>query len=104
MRHPSYTGSAAVVLGGALALLASDGSYAAQLPAGLSLSLAPAEWHWGAWVRAAAWALAGWRVVATLWVLPRRAVREDEILGGEFGAEWEAYARRTPCRIIPYVW
>ena len=89
VRHPSYTGFAGVVVGSTLALLVSEGSYAAQAPR---------------WVRAAAWAFAGWRMVTALVVLPRRIVREDEMLRGEFGEEWDAWARKTPYRVFPYVW
>ena len=89
VRHPSYTGFAGVVVGSTLALLVSEGSYAAQAPR---------------WVRAAAWAFAGWRMVTALVVLPRRIVREDEMLRGEFGEEWDAWARKTPYRVFPYIW
>ncbi|KAH9924401.1 uncharacterized protein B0H18DRAFT_1119938 [Fomitopsis serialis] len=32
-----------------------------------------------------------------------RAPTEDEMLRREFGEEWEAYARRVPYRLVPYV-
>ena len=33
-----------------------------------------------------------------------RCRTEDEELRKKFGAEWEAYARKTPYRLIPYIY
>ena len=33
-----------------------------------------------------------------------RTKQEDEMLREEFGEEWEEWAKRTPHRLIPYVW
>ena len=96
VRHPSYTGSIAVVIGNIVALLLSEGSYAAQV-------LTTGAW-WAVLTRSAVWALMGWRVVATVYLLPSRAMDEDRLLREEFGERWEAYARRTPYRIFPYIW
>ena len=35
---------------------------------------------------------------------PKRARVEDEALRRAFGEEWEAWARRTPYSLIPYVY
>ena len=32
-----------------------------------------------------------------------RTVKEDEVLSKEFGTEWQAWARRTPYRMIPFI-
>ena len=42
-------------------------------------------------------------VAPVLAVLLWRIADEEALLRGEFGAEWEAYARRTR-RLVPYVW
>jgi len=33
-----------------------------------------------------------------------RAQKEDDMLNEHFGKEWEAYAKKVSCRMIPYVW
>jgi protein-S-isoprenylcysteine O-methyltransferase Ste14 len=33
-----------------------------------------------------------------------RAQHEDEFLKKQFGEDWLAWARRTPCKFVPYVW
>ena len=35
--------------------------------------------------------------------LVRRTVEEDAILKKEFGGQWEEWAKRTPYRLIPYI-
>lgn len=37
-------------------------------------------------------------------MLVMRVPKEDEVLREKFGAEWEVYARRTPYRLIPYIY
>ena len=96
VRHPSYTGALAVVVGPVLALFVSKGSYAAH-------ALATDAW-WSLPARAAFWALMAWRVVVTGYLLPRRAMDEDRLLREEFGEEWEVYAQRVPYRMFPYIW
>ncbi|TFK50602.1 hypothetical protein OE88DRAFT_1736112 [Heliocybe sulcata] len=33
-----------------------------------------------------------------------RPVREDRVLRGQFGKEWDEWARRVPYRLFPYIW
>lgn len=64
----------------------------------------------GLLVRSLGWALvfrslvglAAW--LALLAFLARRMRHEERVLAGEFGAEWEEYARRTPWRLLPGVY
>lgn len=59
---------------------------------------------WDNWVsKAFTTAWAGWWVVLTGLLFVRVPV-EDEVLHKEFGAEWEAYATRTPYKVIPYIY
>lgn len=57
------------------------------------------------------WSMLG-TVVGGAWVtwsaavcvaLARRTRTGDEVLRGEFGAGWEAYARRVPYGLVPFV-
>ncbi|KAJ7254984.1 hypothetical protein B0H12DRAFT_1016636 [Mycena haematopus] len=89
VRHPSYSG----------ALLAGTGA--------VLCSLAP-----GAWAVECA-GLLGPRGLAALWVvgfsfagigLRTRMRKEDEMLRGRFGKEWEEWAARVPYRIVPGVY
>lgn len=91
VRHPSYAGYALIVLGDALFLLG-DGSYLSAI--GL--------WERGAWA-ALACAVAGRSLFVAMVLMPRRAGREDAVLREEFGREWEAWAERTPYKLVPYV-
>ncbi|KAI0357021.1 ICMT-domain-containing protein [Trametes cingulata] len=91
VRHPSYTGL----------LLALAGTAATEL--------AP-----GGWLRESGWlgttlgrAAAALRVagmVVTCVGLVRRVRKEDEVLRGEFGREWEEWAGRVPYALVPYVY
>ncbi|KAM5541849.1 hypothetical protein V8D89_004578 [Ganoderma adspersum] len=91
MRHPSYTGWVLLIAGNFL-LLASPHSFFSAA---------------GLWGRPAGRAVAGAVVGYLSWVtvhLLRRTASEDEILKNEFGARWEEWARRTPYRLIPFVY
>jgi protein-S-isoprenylcysteine O-methyltransferase Ste14 len=46
--------------------------------------------------------LAAW--LGLLVFLARRIRHEERVLSSEFGAEWEAYGRRTPWRIVPGIY
>ncbi|KAI0357023.1 ICMT-domain-containing protein [Trametes cingulata] len=91
IRHPAYTGL----------LLALAGTAATELAA-------------GGWLRESGWlgttlgrAAAALRVagmVVTCVGLVRRVRKEDEVLRGEFGREWEEWAGRVPYALIPYVY
>ena len=91
VRHPSYAGYALIVLGDALFLLG-DGSCLSAI--GL--------WERGAWA-ALACAVAGRSLFVAMVLMPRRAGREDAVLREEFGVQWEAWAERTPYKLLPYV-
>ncbi|RPD55597.1 ICMT-domain-containing protein [Lentinus tigrinus ALCF2SS1-7] len=91
MRHPSYTGMFLQVSGNFMLLL-SDGSFFAE--SGLR----------GTWVG---------KLVATAvmthltWVctgMLYRTKTEDEMLKGEFRERWDAWSKKTPYRVIPFVY
>ena len=92
VRHPAYT---AVVLG----------------MVGFSMSGFGA----GSWFRECGWlgSTIGGRMIAVWWAymmidipirLVRRAQKEDKVLRETFGQEWEAWARRTPYVLVPFVY
>ena len=56
---------------------------------------------WGSRIFTAMWT--AW-VLAIPTTLSARTPTEDEILHRKFGDEWEAYAKRTPYRLIPFVY
>ncbi|GJE94452.1 isoprenylcysteine carboxylmethyltransferase family protein [Phanerochaete sordida] len=91
VRHPSYTGNVLIGIG---AILCHFG---------------PGSWY----AECVGWETWGGRAFAALWgawmlaipaMLCSRVSAEDEILHEEFGFEWEQYAKRTPYRLIPYVY
>ncbi|CDO76870.1 hypothetical protein BN946_scf184901.g7 [Trametes cinnabarina] len=91
VRHPAYTGVIAASIG-MLAMQLSSGSWLAvsgalNTPVGRSLI--------GAWV--------GWTAL-TLVGLVRRVSTEDAVLRKEFGAHWDAWAKKTPYALVPYIY
>ena len=78
-------------------MLASGGSWAVDAP-----------WVQGqGWGRWAAVAGLGAYALATLSVpvmLCTRVGKEDGMMRARFGERWEAYARRTPYRLVPFVY
>lgn len=90
VRHPSYTGMIFVNTG---ALLCQFGP--------------------GSWMRAARWdeysgvkvGLLFWYgyALSTVGMMVFRTVTEDRVLRECFQEQWDSYARRTPYRLIPYV-
>jgi protein-S-isoprenylcysteine O-methyltransferase Ste14 len=68
----------------------------------------------GSWYREAGWlSTVGGKVVAGLWfacgswvqvLMILRLQREDDVLRKHFPEEWEAWAKQTPYKIIPYVY
>ncbi|KAI0308737.1 hypothetical protein OF83DRAFT_1073077, partial [Amylostereum chailletii] len=91
VRHPSYTGFGAMVLGASLTLFGRGSAFRACGLVGTG---------WG-------------RTVLGLWVVRRvadvlhlgpRMAYEDAFLRGEFGEEWVEWAARTPWRVVPYVY
>lgn len=91
VRHPSYTGFILVVHGLALVHL-TPGSYVAEC--GLL------ELWWGRALIGLGCAAAVYLQIAVV----RRTGREDEVLRKEFGETWDAWAIRTPYRLVPYVY
>ena len=90
VRHPSYTGYAMLVVSNTM-LLTTPGSYATE--AGLWSTTAG---------RLAGTALIGYMT----WVMVQaygRIEKEDRLLREAFGQEWDVWARRTPCKLIPFV-
>lgn len=91
VRHPSYTG-------------------ALVLYAGVLLSqMGPSS----VWVQTGMSAGAGGRVLGALYwllivfanaVMVARIPKEDAVLRETFRGEWDAWARRTPYRLVPYVY
>ena len=43
-----------------------------------------------------------WIVSIILEIIVLMVPREDAVLRKEFGTEWEAWAKRTPYRLVPY--
>ena len=91
VRHPSYLGSSLLAIGTVLCTLGEGGWYAAA--GGMDST-------WGR-VGAGAWAAVVCVVPAFLLT---RLGQEDAVLRERFGEEWEAYARRTPYKLIPFVY
>lgn len=92
VRHPSYVASALVSYGN-LVLLAGRGSYFAER--GLARTLLG---------KAVAGAIAGYLVFMHANLIVTRVDKEDAVLRAQFGEEWEAWARRTPYKLVPYVY
>ncbi|KAI0747195.1 hypothetical protein C8Q80DRAFT_1105397 [Daedaleopsis nitida] len=91
VRHPSYTGYL-LLGGGAFMLLFSPGSYLAE--SGMLGTVA------GKITAFVALAYASFVGVSLL----SRVPKEDYVLRKEFGEQWEAWARNTPYRLIPYLY
>ncbi|CDO72822.1 hypothetical protein BN946_scf185002.g7 [Trametes cinnabarina] len=91
VRHPSYTGWV-LMFAGNFALLLSKGSYFVEA---------------GCWRtrtgQVVASAILAYLASVTVSLLSRMA-KEDAVLRREFGSQWEEWAKRTPYRLIPYVY
>ncbi|KAI0764982.1 ICMT-domain-containing protein [Fomes fomentarius] len=92
VRHPSYLAAMVVGLGEYLALF-SPHSY----PGEVLFRCQPKLRNAVIGVYVAFWAFSGF-------VALKRTKKEDAILHAEFGEKWEEWARRTPYRLIPYIW
>ncbi|KAH9952221.1 hypothetical protein B0H21DRAFT_19291 [Amylocystis lapponica] len=91
VRHPSYTCAVVIGLGNALSFLA-PGSW--WMECGFMATT------WGkilAYVWAGFWLLVPWVVLGRVNV-------EDTMLRREFGDEWDAWAKRTPYKLFPFVY
>jgi protein-S-isoprenylcysteine O-methyltransferase Ste14 len=99
VRHPSYTGYLATMAGAGLALGTRDGWVRAALVPWLARAPAtPAK------VSAAAYGGLGLGLYAFmagmfLW----RVGAEDAMMRKQFGPQWDAWARRVPYEIVPFV-
>ncbi|KAI0670384.1 hypothetical protein C8Q78DRAFT_991972 [Trametes maxima] len=91
VRHPSYSGWLLLVAGNVLALL-SPGSYYTEAKLLDSTS-----------GRVAAGTVVGYLTFIT-YVLCSRIRKEDEVLCREFGSEWQAWAKKTPYKLIPFIY
>ncbi|KIP06792.1 hypothetical protein PHLGIDRAFT_46078, partial [Phlebiopsis gigantea 11061_1 CR5-6] len=91
VRHPSYVGSAVKYAGLVLAHFGPGSWYAECVGWSTPLS------------KVFVAASVGWSAMASI-MLVARIGREDEVLRKEFGSEWEAYARRTSYRLVPFVY
>ncbi|EIW78764.1 hypothetical protein CONPUDRAFT_145096 [Coniophora puteana RWD-64-598 SS2] len=91
VRHPSYTTGIIAFFGMSL-VIANSGSW--LLSSGW-LNVWQGKTMAGVWVFFVAYA------VFTTVV---RAQKEDDMLSEHFGNNWEAYAKKVSCRMIPYIW
>ncbi|KAI0660317.1 ICMT-domain-containing protein [Cubamyces menziesii] len=91
VRHPSYTGAVMLNAGNFLLLL-SKGSYITE-----------AGWLQNRWGRGVVFGVIGYMSYIT-YSLIRRVPKEDAILMREFGHQWQEWRKRTPYRLVPYVY
>ncbi|KAI1791148.1 hypothetical protein LXA43DRAFT_889735 [Ganoderma leucocontextum] len=91
VRHPGYTGYY-LLLAGNVMLLASKGSWFTE--SGLWNTLL------GKGVAGAATAFLASVALRLFW----RLGEEDQMLKKEFGEEWDEWAKKTPYRLIPFVY
>ncbi|EIW64000.1 uncharacterized protein TRAVEDRAFT_110615 [Trametes versicolor FP-101664 SS1] len=92
VRHPSYVASALVSYGN-LVLLSGQGSYFAERGLGRTKL-----------GKAVAGVIAGYLLYIHASLIVTRVDKEDAVLREQFGEEWEAWARRTPYKLVPYVY
>ncbi|OSD00310.1 ICMT-domain-containing protein [Trametes coccinea BRFM310] len=91
VRHPSYTAWTAMILGN-FALLLTEGSYFVE-----------AGWLRRPFGKVLASAIVSYLSFVTVQLISR-VPREDAVLRKQFGAEWKQWSRRTPYRLIPYIY
>ncbi|KDR70179.1 hypothetical protein GALMADRAFT_144855 [Galerina marginata CBS 339.88] len=89
VRHPSYTGIY-LTLGGATLALGAPGTWIAEYGVSTPFGCAVACF----WLLKCGFAFRGMSI---------RLRAEDQVLKETFGAEWEEYASRVPCKFIPGV-
>lgn len=91
VRHPAYVGGALIGVGSVLVHFGRGSWFAAYggLDSLLGKLLSAA---WVAWL------------VGIPSMLIWRVDKEEEVLRGACGEEWEAYTKKTPYRFIPYVY
>lgn len=91
VRHPSYSGFLLILAGQGL-MTFSRGSY--FVASGLSDSVVG---------RAVALVTMGWLAFVSANMVGRVRT-EDDVLRKEFGTQWDEWAKRTPYRLVPYVY
>ena len=91
VRHPGYAAGAALANGNTLLMLAPGSFFRGS---GLADTLVGRVVVYGS---LACLALTGMGLL-------RRMEKEDAVLRKEFGEEWEEWARKTPYKLIPWVY
>lgn len=91
VRHPGYVGSVMIDVGVVLCYSSPGGWYRECIGWDTLLGKVVT----GLW---AAWSL------SVLAMLVSRVNKEDAVLRREFGEEWDGYAKRTPYRLLPFVY
>ena len=92
VRHPSYTAF----------LIARAGLFVVQIfPGSYVFESGLLDTRWTA-IMIAVWEV--WILSIIFEIVVMRIPREDAVLRKEFGAEWDAWAKKTPYRLIPYVY
>lgn len=91
VRHPSYTGSVMIGVGVVLCYFS------------------PGSWYrecvgWETVMSKVFTAAVVLNSLGIPLMLLGRVSTEDEVLRKEFGPEWESYAKRTPYKLIPYIY
>ncbi|KAF8127722.1 hypothetical protein EV363DRAFT_1344473, partial [Boletus edulis] len=89
IRHPSYTGSLALVLGWLLGVIVSLMASGWDSNIGQAVVMAASTSVWATTV-----------CMLYLW-LSKRMNNEDAMLEKNFGEEWRAWAKRVPYRLVP---
>ncbi|KAI0652380.1 hypothetical protein C8Q79DRAFT_95693 [Trametes meyenii] len=93
VRHPSYMSAAFLIYGNLAGVLWGPGTYFTE--AGLGRT---------AGGRVVAGAIAAYLMFLHAQLIVGRVDKEDEVLRERFGEEWERWARKTPYKLIPYVY
>lgn len=91
VRHPAYTGALMYIAGNLLLVFVDTGSLWMQLGLNVPWLARP--------IGGAIMAMVG--LAVTLFV--RRTWKEDEVLREAFAEEWVRWSKRTPYRLIPYI-
>ena len=92
VRHPSYT-AFLIARAGLFVVQVFPGSYVYE--SGLLA---------GGWSMVCIGIWEAWILSIVFEVIALRVPREDAVLKREFGTEWEAWAKKTPYRLVPYVY
>lgn len=75
----------------------------------VTTSFAPGSWY----AECVGWNSVASKAFTAFWVawslltpalLMTRASKEDEVLRAQFGEEWEAWAKKTPYKLVPYIY